>query len=87
MIIDIAGELVSRRGQRFEDYTDAVRKLAVYEEFSDKLLSQLDPVPGFRNVVIHEYLKVDLEHVIRALDNLDAIEEFLRIVVRMESEG
>ncbi|HEX9723505.1 MAG TPA: hypothetical protein VGC53_04405, partial [Vicinamibacteria bacterium] len=27
LVIDIAGDLSARRGERFEDYTDAVRKL------------------------------------------------------------
>src|SRR5512139_662520 len=52
LVIDIAGELSARRGERFEDYTEAVRHLARDARFPPDLVEQLEPLPGFRNVVI-----------------------------------
>lgn len=40
----------------------------------------VERLPGFRNVVIHEYVALDLERVVEALDDLGPVEEFLRIV-------
>ena len=37
IVIDVSGELSARRGRRFEDYTEAVRNLAAYEEFPEAL--------------------------------------------------
>lgn len=80
LVIDIAGELSARRGDRFEDYREAVRNLARDERFPGELVRKLERLPGFRNVVIHEYVALDLDRVIEALDDLEPIEQFLEIV-------
>lgn len=89
LVIDIAGELSARRGDAFEDYTQAVRNLARDDRFSAQLVRELERLPGFRNVIVHEYVALDMERVIRALDQLAPIEEFANIVGRLlaESEG
>lgn len=85
LVIDIAGELSARRGERFEDYTQAVRNLAHDAAFPPDLVRRLEPLPGFRNVLIHEYVALDYRRVIDALDHLDDIEQFLVAVHRLES--
>ena len=85
LVIDIAGELSARRGDRFEDYTDAVRNLARDAHFPSDLVEELERLPGFRNILIHEYVALDLDRVIAALDRLDPIERFFEIVRRLES--
>ena len=50
LVIDIAGELSSRRGDRFEDYTQAIRNLARDERFPADMVAALERLPGFRNV-------------------------------------
>lgn len=86
LVIDIAGELASRHGDRFEDYTDAVRALARDERFPAALVGQLARLPGFRNVLVHEYVALDMDRVIEALDDLEPVERFTEIVRRLESE-
>lgn len=85
LVIDIAGELSARRGERFEDYTEAIRNLAADERFSADLVGRLERLPGFRNVLVHEYVALDMQRVIEALDGLEPIERFLRIVHTIES--
>ncbi len=85
LVIDIAGELSARRGERFEDYTEAVRNLLHDAHFPDELVQQLERLPGFRNVLIHEYVSLDMERVIEALDNLAPIERFAEIVRQIEA--
>lgn len=65
LVIDMAGELSARRGDRFEDYTEAVRNLERDDRFSPELVKQLERLPGFRNVVIHDYVKLDMNRVSR----------------------
>jgi uncharacterized protein YutE (UPF0331/DUF86 family) len=84
LVIDIAGELSARRGERFEDYTQAVRNLARDERFSAELVHRLERLPGFRNVLIHGYVTLDMGRVLEALDGLQPVEEFVEIVRRME---
>lgn len=80
LVIDIAGELSARRGERYEDYTGAVRNLARDQRFPAELVRELERLPGFRNVLVHEYVALDLDRVMDALDGLDPIERFLEIV-------
>lgn len=80
LVIDIAGELAGRKGLRFEDYTKAVRALEAYDELPTALVDQLVRLPGFRNVLIHEYVGLDLDRAVAALDALEPIEDFVRAV-------
>jgi uncharacterized protein YutE (UPF0331/DUF86 family) len=87
LVIDIAGELSARRGDRFDDYTEAVRNLQRDDRFPTALVAQLEPLPGFRNVVIREYVALDLSRVVEALGRLDAIQQFLDIVRGIEQSA
>ena len=80
LVIDIAGDLSSARGDRFEDYTQAVRNLARDTRFAPDLVRQLEPLPGFRNVLVHDYVGLDLDRVIEALDTLAPVEAFYAVV-------
>jgi uncharacterized protein YutE (UPF0331/DUF86 family) len=52
LVIDIAGELSARRGDRFEDYTDAVRNLARDARFPPvDAIRRLGPVEQFLEIV------------------------------------
>lgn len=84
-MIDIAGELAARRGDRFEDYRDAIRSLAGDTHFPPELVSELEPLPGFRNVVVHQYVSLDLDRVVAAVRQLQPIERFIEIVSDLEA--
>jgi uncharacterized protein YutE (UPF0331/DUF86 family) len=84
-VIDLASEISSHRGLRFGDYTEAVRNLAAFSEFRAETVRYLERLPGFRNVLIHEYATLDYQRVVDALDQLQPVEEFLETVRRMEA--
>lgn len=79
VVIDVAAELSARRGERFEDYTEAVRNLGRDPRLAP-LVPALAVLPGVRNVLVHEYVTLDLDRVGQALDGLAPIERFLHIV-------
>lgn len=83
LVIDVSGELASRKKRHFEDYTGAIRALTAYDEISDGLITDLERLPGFRNILVHEYLALDLDRAIEALDHLEPIEAFLGIVCKL----
>ena len=82
LVIDIAGELSANAGRRFESYTEAVRNLRHDGRFSNEIVATLAQLPGMRNVLVHEYLTVNMDLVIAALDNLGPVEEFMDILAR-----
>ena len=87
LVIDVAGELAARRGDRFEDYREAVRNLARDARFPPALVAQLERLPGFRNVVVHEYVALDLKRVAAAVKELDPVRQFVAIVADIEGGG
>ena len=87
LVIDIAGELAARRGDRFEDYREAIRSLGRDQRFPQELIATLELLPGFRNVVVHEYITLNLERAVEALQRLDPIERFIEIVSAIESSS
>jgi len=86
LVIDVAGDLSSARGDRFEDYTQAVRNLARDPRFVPELVRQLEPLPGFRNVLVHDYVGLDLDRVIDAIDALAPLETFYAVVHSIAGE-
>ncbi len=87
LVIDIAGELSARRGDRFEDYTEAIRNLARDPHFAPELVRRLERLAGFRNVLVHEYVALDMQRIMEALDELDAIDRFASLVGAMLTES
>ena len=82
-VIDIAGELSTRRKLRFADYSEAIRNLAIYEEFPDALIRRLEPLPDLRNALVHGNGLLEPAHLIAALDQLDGIERFIEAVGKL----
>jgi uncharacterized protein YutE (UPF0331/DUF86 family) len=87
LVIDVAGELAARRGDRFEDYTQAIRHLLRDPRFPADVVQELERLPGFRNVLVHEYVDFDLDRAVEALDRLGPVERFLEIVAAGEAGG
>jgi len=84
-VIDIAGELSGRKGRTFTDYTQSIHNLEAWDEFDPELVQRLAELPGFRNVLLHEYVTFDLDRAIDAMDDLGLVERFAEIVRGIES--
>lgn len=85
LVIDVAGELSALRGDRFGDYTEAIRNLGRDGRFPADMVGRLERLPGFRNVLVHEYVALDMKRVVEALDDLAPVERFVDIVRSMEA--
>ena len=57
------------------------------DEFSDNLLRELSMHPGFRNMLVHEYVTLEIDRAVEALDRLEPVESFIEFVRRIESAG
>jgi uncharacterized protein YutE (UPF0331/DUF86 family) len=85
VVIDVASDLSARNFLRFQDDTEAVRNLSSFPEFPADVVRVLEKLPGFRNILIHEYVTIDYTRVLAALDGLGAVEEFARAASRIEA--
>ena len=87
LVIDIAGELSARRGDRFEDYTQAIQILAKDERFAPELARALEPLPGFRDVLVRDHVGLDLDRVVDAMNSLEPVESFFAAVHQIISDS
>ncbi len=62
------------------NYTGAVRNLARDTRFPPDLVQQLERLSAFRNVLIHEYVALDLDRVVEALAEPEPIERFAQVI-------
>jgi uncharacterized protein YutE (UPF0331/DUF86 family) len=75
--LDIATHLAAASGLDSPDYATAIDRLAELSVLPAEFASRLRPIAGFRNVLVHGYLQVDLAIVEAVLrDKLKDLEEF-----------
>jgi len=79
--LDIATHLAASAGRDVPDYATAIDQLSDLGVLPAGFAARFRPVAGFRNVIVHGYLDVDLRIVHRLLnDRLDDFSEFARLV-------
>ena len=76
-VLDVASHVVAAHGLDVPDYATAIGRLAEVGVISADFAAELRPIAGFRNVLVHGYLEVDLGIVERVLkEKLPDFEEF-----------
>jgi len=76
-VLDIATHLCAAAGREASDYAGAVDGLAELDVLPREFTTRLRSIAGFRNVLVHGYLKVDLDVVAQVLaGRLDELAEF-----------
>ena len=67
-LLDIGNHVISDRGYpKPESYADIFRILAEKQILPDELLDELSGMAAFRNVLVHDYLRLDREKVYHIL--------------------
>jgi len=78
-VLDVATHLAASAGRDVPDYATAIDQLADLGVLPGEFVKRFRAVAGFRNVIVHGYLDVDLEIVHRLLnERLDDFAEFAR---------
>jgi uncharacterized protein YutE (UPF0331/DUF86 family) len=79
--LDIAAHIAAAEGQDVRDYTSAIDALGRLGVLDATFAKRLRGVAGFRNVLVHEYLDVDLTVVAAVLEHgLDDLDAFVQAV-------
>ncbi len=78
-VADIAGHILSGRFKvQPADHEDAIRRLAEKGVISSALAAELRGLAGFRNILIHEYLRIDPVRVHQYLESrLGELDDFI----------
>jgi uncharacterized protein YutE (UPF0331/DUF86 family) len=70
--LDICHRIIAEEGARKPiDYHEAFLILGELSILPSEFAKKLAPLAGFRNILVHEYLGIDWDHVYRNLQNLD----------------
>ena len=81
--LDIATHLAAAAGFDSGDYATAIDRLASVGVLTPEFATRFRGVAGFRNVLVHGYLEIDLAVLQRLLtERLDDFTEFARAVER-----
>ncbi len=81
--LDIATHIAASRGRDVPDYASAIDELGRLGVLTHEFAREFRSVAGFRNVVVHGYLDVDLD-VLHALLH-DRLGDFESFAVQIES--
>jgi uncharacterized protein YutE (UPF0331/DUF86 family) len=81
--LDVATHLVASAGRDAPDYASAIDELAALGALPGAFAKRLRPIAGFRNVLVHGYVEVDVARLHRVLtEQLDDFVEFAGHVAR-----
>jgi uncharacterized protein YutE (UPF0331/DUF86 family) len=82
-VIDIAEIMISELGLRKpEEYKESIDILGEAGIIPDEFAYYFSPVAGFRNILVHEYAKIDLTEVHRHLQkDLGDFERFSKYII------
>jgi uncharacterized protein YutE (UPF0331/DUF86 family) len=81
--LDIATHIAAGRGRDLSDYASAIDELGRLGVLSHDFAREFRSVAGFRNVLVHGYLDVDLEVVHTLLK--DRLRDFEAFAVHIEN--
>ncbi len=86
-VLDVATHLAAAAGRDVADYANAIDRLAELGIVSREFASRLRGLAGFRNILVHGYLEVDIARVHELLErHLDDFGEFaLRVEVYLST--
>ncbi len=84
LCIDIANHLVSDKGMRLPDsYADTFTVLMEEKIIGKDLFKTMEKMAKFRNIIVHQYEKIDPAIVVSILHkNLDDFERYKKAIVK-----
>ncbi len=75
--IDIATHIISEKGWKSpESYREVASILAEHGILPEDYSKIFEKIVGFRNIIVHEYMSIDLENVFKNLQNLEDLRKF-----------
>jgi uncharacterized protein YutE (UPF0331/DUF86 family) len=80
-LLDIGNHIISDRGYRKpETYAEVFQVLGEEKVITPRLLKELEGMAAFRNILVHDYLKLDLSQIYRIIqEKTKALEQLGRV--------
>lgn len=68
-----------------ETYSDCIQLLGQYDIIDEELEERLMSMTGLRNILVHEYVAVDIDRLVSFLDHLDDFAAFAKAISEQSS--
>lgn len=84
--IDISNHIISSKGfQRAENYAEIFKILSNKKIIPEKLSKKLQDMTKFRNLLVHQYGKVNEEELYSIMsEDLKDVEEFIKVILKLK---
>jgi len=84
VVLDVAGQLIAEfRFRTPEEYKESILILGEEGVLPKKFAKDFSGIAGFRNILVHDYLKIDYRQVVDKLNNrLGDFEKFAKAVAK-----
>ncbi|AGB42245.1 hypothetical protein Halha_2371 [Halobacteroides halobius DSM 5150] len=69
LVLDIGNHILSEEGITVNNYTGILKELGELEVIPPEFAKKIKGMAGFRNVLVHDYMEVDLELLVRVINN------------------
>ena len=77
IVIDLSCHLVVHQNLgNAETYADCISLLGEYDILDEELVEHLKGMAGLRNILVHEYVAIDIERLFNMLNRLDDFSQF-----------
>ncbi|MEO0115377.1 MAG: DUF86 domain-containing protein [candidate division WOR-3 bacterium] len=86
-LADIANHIIAQKDwRRPTSYKEIITVLAENKVIPEDFVKTGEKIMGFRNIIVHEYLYLDLEKVFLNLMKLEDLEKFLKHLIEQISD-
>ena len=81
-LLDIGSHILVEEGERnINNYTDIIRQLGEMGIIPREFAKSIEGMAGLRNILVHEYVNVDLEIIIKILQQrIEDFEQFISLI-------
>lgn len=81
IVIDLSCHIATHHNLgNAETYSDCIKLLHEYDILNEELTQRLISMAGLRNILVHEYVEVDIDHLFDLLDHLEDFASFAEAV-------
>ena len=83
LVLDVGGHILSEEGVTVESYSEIIEELGKQDILPEKFAKNIKGMAGFRNILVHDYLEVDLKLLVKLVNNnLSDFRKFAQYILK-----
>ena len=83
LVLDVGSHILSEEGVTVESYSEIIEELGRQDILPRKFAKNIKGMAGFRNILVHDYLEVDLKLLVKLVNNnLSDFRKFAQYILK-----